>query len=142
MAQTTSRKNLTPRQLEILKATSRFQSSKCYSPTIAELASGLSISRSTAFEHIGELRAKGLLTSLPGRARSLILTSRAQELLEQACDSGLRNAKISRRTNSRHATRVGKMCYFFGRLARTGAAVDVVDHAVLFVQKTRNDLLY
>ncbi|TFG45658.1 MAG: transcriptional repressor LexA [Candidatus Brocadiia bacterium] len=87
MLQTTTRKNLTPRQLQILKATARFQSSKCYSPTIAELASALSVSRSTAFEHIAELREKGLLTASPGRARSLIVTSRAQELLEQAGDS-------------------------------------------------------
>jgi len=41
----------------------------------------LGISRSTAFEHIAELRKKGLLRASPGRARSLQPTSRAQKLL-------------------------------------------------------------
>jgi len=86
MFQPAARKNLTPRQLQILKATAGFQDSNCYSPTIAELASALSVSRSTAFEHITELRKKGLLTASPGRARSLTLTSKAQKLLEQAGD--------------------------------------------------------
>jgi len=56
--------------------------SRCYSPTIGELARELSISRSTAFEHIAELRRKGLLTTSGGRARCLSLTCKAQELLE------------------------------------------------------------
>jgi repressor LexA len=77
---------LTPRQLQSLKAVAGFQASRCYSPTIAELASELGISRSTAFEHIGELRKKDLLTACPGRARSLKLTSKAQELLSLLTD--------------------------------------------------------
>ena len=72
---------LTPRQLQLLRAVAGFQASRCYSPTIAESASELGISRSTAFEHIAELRKKGLLSAHPGRARSLRLTSKAQELL-------------------------------------------------------------
>jgi repressor LexA len=72
---------LTPRQLQLLKAIRVFQTSRCYSPTIAELAMELAISRSTAFEHIAELRKKGLLSALPAKARSLKLTSKAQELL-------------------------------------------------------------
>ncbi|HDZ68799.1 MAG TPA: repressor LexA [Phycisphaerales bacterium] len=72
---------LTPRQLQSLKAVAGFQTSRCYSPTIAELASELGISRSTAFEHIGELRKKNLLSACPGKARSLKLTSKAQKLL-------------------------------------------------------------
>ncbi|UCG48954.1 MAG: repressor LexA, partial [Phycisphaerales bacterium] len=54
------------------------------SPTIAELASELAINRSTTFEHIEQLRGKGLLSASPGRARSLILTSKARKLLEKA----------------------------------------------------------
>jgi len=77
---------LTPRQLQLLKAAAAFQTSRCYSPTIGELASELSISRSTAFEHIAELRKKGLLSACPGRARSLKLTSKAQELLDRFTD--------------------------------------------------------
>ena len=73
--------HLTPRQLQLLRAIASFQVSRCYSPTIAELANKLGISRSTVFEHIGELRRKDLLRACPGKARSLKLTSRAQELL-------------------------------------------------------------
>ena len=74
---------LTPRQLQLLKTIASFQASRCYSPTIGELAAELGISRSTAFEHIAELRKKGLLSAYPGRARSLKLTSKAQELLNR-----------------------------------------------------------
>jgi repressor LexA len=73
--------HLTPRQLQLLKAIRVFQAGRCYSPTIAELASELAISRSTTFEHIAELRKKGLLSALPAKARSLNLTSKAQKLL-------------------------------------------------------------
>ena len=72
---------LTPRQIQLLKEIRVFQASRCYSPTIAELASQLRISRSTTFEHITELRKKDLLSALPTRARSLKLTSKAQKLL-------------------------------------------------------------
>ncbi len=72
---------LTPRQLQLLKAIHSFQASRCYSPTVAELASQLGISRSTTFEHITELRKKGLLSAYPGKARSLKLTTKAQKLL-------------------------------------------------------------
>jgi len=77
---------LTPRQLQLLKTIAGFQASRCYSPTIGELAAELGVSRSTAFEHIAELRKKGLLSAYPGRARSLKLTSRAQELLNHLTD--------------------------------------------------------
>jgi repressor LexA len=72
---------LTPRQLQLLKAIRVFQAGRCYSPTIAELASELTISRSTTFEHIAELRKKDLLSPSPATARSLKLTSKAQKLL-------------------------------------------------------------
>ena len=72
---------LTPRQLQLLKLVACFQENRCYSPTIAELASELGISRSTVFEHIAELRRKGLLSGYPNKARSLSLTTKAQEVL-------------------------------------------------------------
>jgi len=72
---------LTPRQLQLLNMVASFQENQCYSPTIAELAAQLNISRSTVFEHIVELRRKGLLSGYPNRARSLSLTWHAQELL-------------------------------------------------------------
>ena len=73
---------LTPRQVQTLKTIADFRVNRCYSPTIAELACELRISRSTVFEHIAELRKKGMLSAYPGRARSLSLTSEAQELLD------------------------------------------------------------
>jgi len=85
---------LTPRQLQLLQIVASFQENQCYSPTIAELAAELNISRSTVFEHIAELRRKGLLSGCPNRARSLSLTCRAQELLShlsQRSNSGNRN---------------------------------------------------
>jgi repressor LexA len=58
-----------------------FHHSRCYGPTIAELARESGISRSTAFEHIAELRRKGLLSGSAHKARYLSLTSAARELL-------------------------------------------------------------
>ena len=80
--------HLTPRQLQLLKTIRSFQVNQCYSPTIGELASELGISRSTVFEHIAELRKKGLLSASPGRARSLKPTSKAQELLNCLANHG------------------------------------------------------
>ena len=84
---------LTPRQLQLLRMVASSAESRCYSPTIAELACELDISRSTAFEHIAELRRKGLLLGSPNKARSLSLTSKAQELLSfldgRRCDFSL-----------------------------------------------------
>src|SRR5512135_3877459 len=75
---------LTPKQLQVLRHIAVFHGSRCYSPTIAELASQLSLSRSTVFEHLSELQRKSLLTTSPGRARSLRLTSRGRKLLRQS----------------------------------------------------------
>ena len=81
---------LTPRQLQLLKMVARFQENRCYSPTLAEMAAELNISRSTVYEHIGELRRKGLLTDSANKARSLKVSSEARELLsgieDKACD--------------------------------------------------------
>ncbi|MBE0535474.1 MAG: repressor LexA [Phycisphaerae bacterium] len=75
---------VTPRQLEMLRHIAEFENSRCYSATIAEAAGAAGVSRTTAFEHIVSLQAKGLLTKSTGRARSLRLTAQASRLLE--CD--------------------------------------------------------
>lgn len=72
----------TPRQLLILQAISNFRARHSYSPTIGELATQMNISRSTAFEHIGELREKNLLSASPLKARSLEITPKARKLLK------------------------------------------------------------
>ncbi len=73
---------LTPKQLQVLRHIAAFHGSQCYSPTIAELASQLSLSRSTVFEHLAELQRKSLLSTCPGRARSLKLTPQGRRLLK------------------------------------------------------------
>ena len=80
---------LTPRQLQLLTMVARFHQNRCYSPTLAEMASELSISRSTVYEHIAELRKKGLLSDSPNKARSLKVSSKAQELLSSLADKDL-----------------------------------------------------
>ncbi|HCO94952.1 MAG TPA: repressor LexA [Phycisphaerales bacterium] len=74
---------LTPRQLQLLQMVARFQQNRCYSPTLSEMASELNISRSTVFEHLAELRRKGLLSGYPNKARSLKVSSQGQELLSE-----------------------------------------------------------
>ena len=74
--------DITPKKLEVLKILAQLETRQCYSPTMAELAKKLGVSRTTVFEHVGVLREKGLLISLPGRARSLKLTQQANQLLE------------------------------------------------------------
>jgi len=74
---------LTPRQLQVLKLIASFCDRQRYSPTIAELASEIGISRSTVFEHLGELQRKGLLSTSAGRARSLKVTQRGRGLLSR-----------------------------------------------------------
>ncbi len=83
MQQTNPTTQVTPRQLQVLRAIAELQQSRCYSPTIAEVAEVLSISRTTAFEHIGVLREKGLLAGSKGKVRSLRLTARANRLLKE-----------------------------------------------------------
>jgi repressor LexA len=78
---------LTPRQLQLLTMVARFQENRCYSPTLAEMASELRISRSTVYEHIGELRRKGLLSDSANKARSLKVSSKAQRLLSSLTDN-------------------------------------------------------
>ena len=80
---------LTPRQLQLLRMVARFQENRCYSPTLAEMASELNISRSTVYEHIAELRKKGLLSDSPNKARSLKVSSAAQKLLSGLADEHL-----------------------------------------------------
>ncbi len=78
---------LTPRQVQVLRLIACFYDRQRYSPTIAELGAKMSISRSTVFEHLGELQRKGLLSTSQGKARSLRLTSQGRGLLEHV-DAG------------------------------------------------------
>ncbi len=75
---------LTPRQLQVLKLIASFCDRQRYSPTIAELAGQIGISRSTVFEHLAELQRKELLSTSAGKARSLKVTSKGHGLLDRA----------------------------------------------------------
>ncbi len=79
---------LTPKQLQVLRHLAAFHDRQRYSPTIAELATQLCLSRSTVFEHLGELQRKSLLATSPGRARSLKVTPRGRRLLENKWAEG------------------------------------------------------
>ena len=82
---------LTPRQLQLLKMIARFQQNRCYSPTLSEMASELNISRSTIFEHLTELRRKGLLSGFQNKARSLKVSLQGQELLSELSGQSSKN---------------------------------------------------
>ena len=88
---------LTPRQLQLLQMVAGFQENRCYSPTLAEMACELDISRSTVFEHLAELRKKGLLSGYQNKARSLKVSSQGQELL----------SKLSCQSSPTHTTETG-----------------------------------
>lgn len=91
---------LTPKQLRVLEQIRNFENSRACSPTISELAKNLDLGRSTVFEHIAELRRKGLVTNSQGKARSLKLTGKASGLLN--CIRRKPNPQtISRRIPSR-----------------------------------------
>jgi len=89
--------HLTPRQLQLLKAIADSWANLCYSPTIGELARKLSLSRSTVFEHITELRKKSLLSARRSKIRSLELTSKAQKLLDGLPEQNFPSASKPRR---------------------------------------------
>ncbi len=80
---------LTPRQIEVLRHVACFCDRQRYSPTMAELAGALGLSRSTVFEHLGELQRKGLLSTSAGKARSLKVTSRGRGLLDHIVGAAL-----------------------------------------------------
>ena len=77
------KEHLTPRQTQLLAAIASWQKSRCFSPTIGELAESLRLSRSTVFEHLEELRKKGFLSAQSSRARSLTLASKAYNFLSR-----------------------------------------------------------
>jgi repressor LexA len=65
--------NLTPKQLEVLRCIVRFRNKNGYSPTLAELAERLGVSKVTVFEHIVALEKKGAVRRDKHKARSLEL---------------------------------------------------------------------
>jgi len=71
-------RQLTPKQLRILKLIRDYQRKHGYSPTMQELADVLGVTKVTVFEHVSGLERKGLLRRSKHRARSLELTPRVE----------------------------------------------------------------
>jgi repressor LexA len=77
---------ITPKQLVVLQEIDAFQNRQCYSPTMEEIARSLGIRRPTVFEHIEELREKGLIELSEkdkAPARSLRVTKTAKKFLKR-----------------------------------------------------------
>ncbi|MBI4578777.1 MAG: transcriptional repressor LexA [Planctomycetes bacterium] len=71
-------RQLTPKQLRILRLIRDYQRKHGYSPTMQELADVLNVTKVTVFEHVTGLEKKGLLRRSKHRARSLELTPRVE----------------------------------------------------------------
>jgi repressor LexA len=69
-------RQLTPKQLRILRLIRDYQRKHGYSPTMQEIADVLGVTKVTVFEHVTGLEKKGLLRRSKHRARSLELTPR------------------------------------------------------------------
>lgn len=66
---------VTPRQLEVLQFIRDFRRTSGFSPTMQEIGDHLQLTKVTAFEHVGALERKGLLTrGQKHTARSLRIT--------------------------------------------------------------------
>ena len=101
---------VTPKQLQVLRQIGNFQTNRCYSASIGELAQVLGVSRTTAYEHIAALRAKKLLAQSTGKARCLRLTAADEKLLEQARQSRTDCAAIA----DEGITLRGRVCAGYG----------------------------
>jgi len=64
-------KNLTPKQLDIVKFIRDCRVRHGYSPTMTEIAREFGVSKVTIYEHIEAILKKGALERVPNRARSL-----------------------------------------------------------------------
>jgi repressor LexA len=71
-------RQLTPKQLRILRLIRDYQRKHGYSPTMQELADVLGVTKVTVFEHVSGLEKKGLLRRSKHRARSLELTPKVE----------------------------------------------------------------
>lgn len=73
--------NLTPKQLEVLKAIHDHQKATRTSPTLVEIALKIGVAKITAFERIEALVKKGALFRIPHAARGLSISPAGMELL-------------------------------------------------------------
>lgn len=72
-------RNLTPRQLDIVKFLADYSVEHGYAPTMQEIADHLGVSRPTVFEHLGALEKKGVIRREPTLARSISLVPEPEE---------------------------------------------------------------
>jgi len=72
-------RNLTPRQLDIVKFLADYSVEHGYAPTMQEIGDHLGVSRPTVFEHLGALEKKGVIRREPTLARSISLVPEPEE---------------------------------------------------------------
>jgi repressor LexA len=72
-------RNLTPRQLDIVRFIHDYTVEREYAPTMQEIADHLGVSRPTVFEHLGSLEKKGVIRREPTLARSISLVPEPEE---------------------------------------------------------------
>jgi len=72
-------RNLTPRQLDIVKFLADYSVEHGYAPTMQEIADHLGVSRPTVFEHLVALEKKDVIRREPTLARSISLVPEPEE---------------------------------------------------------------
>jgi len=72
-------RNLTPRQLDIVKFLADYSVEHGYAPTMQEIGDHLGVSRPTVFEHIEALEKKDVIRREPTLARSISLVPEPEE---------------------------------------------------------------
>ncbi|MGB2938539.1 MAG: transcriptional repressor LexA [Phycisphaerae bacterium] len=72
-------RNLTPRQLDIVRFIHDYTVEHEYAPTMQEIADHLGVSRPTVFEHLGALEKKDVIRREPTLARSISLVPEPEE---------------------------------------------------------------
>lgn len=74
----------TPRQVEVLRYLARHQAQRGYGSTMRQMCEAFGWSSThAAFDYVRALKRKGLVTSAPLTARSIVLTPRALKWVTQ-----------------------------------------------------------
>lgn len=73
---------LTERQVDVIFAIREVQSREGIPPSLWELAEELSLDPSTIRQHIRLIKAKGYLTTMEGKCRSIRLTAAASTITD------------------------------------------------------------
>ena len=106
---TTAQQPLTPRQADVLRVIRDCISAQGVSPTLQEIADTLGMSKVSAYEHVGQLEAKGWI-------RKRALKERSIELLDDPKLVAMRFAIDELRDLRRSAKNPGRFNVLIDRL--------------------------